>query len=256
MRTTFLVAASVGAMILLSHGFAAKAAEIKVIAAGPLTAVFKELGPQFERDTGHKLVTSFAPTAVVKRKIDAGETFDLAISVTSGIDDWIKEGKIVAAARAAVAYVGLGVGVRAGAPKPDIGSVEASKRALLNAKSVAHSTEGASAPYFKGLLERLGIAEEMKPKLKPMATTTAGLKSVASGEVEIVIFSVPTIAAAPGVELVGPFPSELQTYISFTAGVSTAAKEPEAAQALIKFLTSPVAVAVIKAKGMEPGTPR
>jgi len=255
MRTTFLAAASVGAMILLSHGFAAKAAEVKIIAAGPLTAAFNELGPQFERDTGHKLVTRFAGTSVVKREIDAGETFDLAISNTSAIDDWIKEGKIVAATRVAVGYAGLGVGVRAGAPKPDIGSVEASKRALLNAKSVAHGAESASAASFKGLLERLGIAEEMKPKLKPMGDG-ATYKGVANGEVEIVVAVVPGIVAAPGVELVGPFPSELQTYISFTAGVSTGAKEPEAAQALIKFLTSPAAVAVIKAKGMEPGTPR
>jgi molybdate transport system substrate-binding protein len=255
MRTTFLAAAGVGVMILLSHGFAAKAAEVKIIAAGPLTAVFKELGPPFERDTGHTLVTRFAATSVVKREIDAGETFDLAISITSGIDDWITEGKIVAATRAAVAYAGLGVGVRAGAPKPDIGSVEASKRALLNAKSVAHGAESASAAYFKSLLERLGIAEEMKPKLKPMGPGAA-YESVASGEVEIVVAVVPGIVAAPGVELVGPFPPELQTYISFAAGVSTGAKEPEVAQALIKFLTSPEAVDVIRAKGMEPGTPR
>ena len=255
MRTRLFVAASVGAMILLSHGFAAEAAEVKIIAAGPLTAAFNELGPQFERDTGHKLVTRFAATSVVKREIDAGETFDLAISITSGIDDWIKEGKIVAATRAAVAYAGMGVGVRAGAPKPDIGSVEALKRALLNAKSVAHGAQSASAADFKRLLERLGIAEEMKPKLKPMGPGDI-LKSVASGEVELVVTTVPAIVASLEVELVGPFPSELQTYISFTAGVSAGAKEPEAAQALIKFLTSPAAVAVIKANGMEPGTPR
>lgn len=255
MRTAFFAAAGVGAMILLLHGFAAKASEIKVIAAGPLTAAFNELGPQFERDSGHKLVTRFAGTAAVKREIDAGETFDLAISNTSAIDDLIKAGKIVAATRVAVGYAGLGVGVRAGAPKPDIGSVEASKSALLTAKSVAHGAESASAASFKGLLERLGIAEKMKPKLKPMGDG-ATYKGVASGEVEIVVAPVPGIVAAPGVELVGPFPSELQTYISFTAGVSTGAKEPEAAQALIKFLTSPAAVAVIKAKGMEPGTPR
>ena len=112
MRPMFLAAAGVGAMVLLSHGPAAKAAEVKTIAAAVLTAVFRELGPQFERDTGHKLVTRFAATSVVKREIDAGETFDLTISSTSGIDDWIKEGKIVAATRTAVAYAGLGVGVQ------------------------------------------------------------------------------------------------------------------------------------------------
>jgi molybdate transport system substrate-binding protein len=255
MRTTLLTAASVGAMILLTYGFAATAGEVKVIAAAPMTAVFRELGPQFEHDTGHKLVTKFAPTVGVKREIDAGEMFDLAISTTSAIDDWIGQGKLVAATRAAVAYAGLGVGVRTGAPKPDIGSLEAFKLTLLNAKSVAHGAESASAAYFKGLLDRLGIAEEMKPKLKPVVGG-AVVKSVASGEVEIGVATVPTIVAAPGVELVGPLPAELQTYISFTAGVSTGAKEAEAAQALIKFLTSPAAVAVIKAKGMHPGAPQ
>jgi len=255
MRTTWLAAAGVGVMMLLSQGFAAKAAEVKTIAAGPLTAVFKELGPQFERESGHTLATKFAATSVVKREIDAGETFDVAISTTSAIDEWINAGKIVAATRAAVAYAGQGVGVRAGAPKPDISSVEASKRALLKATSVAHGAESASAAHFKSLLERLGIAEEMKPKLKPMGPG-AHYESVARGEADLVVAVVPGIVAAPGVELVGPFPSELQSYISFAAGVSTGAKQPEVAQALIKFLTSPAAVAVIKAKGMEPGTPR
>jgi molybdate transport system substrate-binding protein len=254
MRTTFLAAASVGAIILMSHGSAVKAAELKVIAAAPMTAVFKEIGPLFERDTGHKLVIRIAPTPAVKREIDTGETFDLAISITSGIDDLIKEGKIIGGTRAAVAFAGVGVGVRAGAPKPDISSVDAVKRTLLTAKSVAHSAEGASVAIFKGLLEHIGISEEMKPKLKPLAGT--GLRSFVSGEAEIVVLFIPTIVAAPKVELVGPFPSELQTYISFTAGMSTSVKEPEAAQALLKFLTSPAAVAVIRAKGMEPGAPR
>ena len=114
MRSVFLATASVGAMILLSQGVAVKAAEVKVIAGSPLRAVFEELGPQFERDTGHKLVTRFAATAIVKREIDAGETFDLAISAAAAIDDWIKDGKITASTRVSVAHAGLGVGVRAG----------------------------------------------------------------------------------------------------------------------------------------------
>lgn len=254
MRTTCLAMAGVGTIVLLSLGLAANAAEIKVIAAAPMTSVFKELGPQFERDTGHKLVTKFASTPAVKREIDAGEAFDVVISITSGIDDWIKGGKIAAATRVPVAYAGVGIGVRAGAPKPDISSVEAFKLTLLNARSVGHSAEGASAANFKALLDRLGMAEEMKPKLKPMTGGTL-LSSAATGEVDLVVVSVPTIAAAPGVELVGSIPAELQTYIRFTAGVSTGAKEPEAAQTLIRFLTSPAVTVVIRAKGMEPGTP-
>jgi molybdate transport system substrate-binding protein len=199
MRQPFLAAASVWATILLSHGFAAKAAEIKIIAAGPLTAVFKEVGPQFERDTGHNLATRFAATSVVKRGIDAGETFDIAISVTTAIDDWIKEGKIVAATRAPVAYSGLGVVVRAGAPKPDISSIDAFRGALLNAKSVAHGAHSASATYFKGLLERLGIAEEMKRTLKPIGPGSTVPRSVLSGEAEIGIATIPTIIATSGI---------------------------------------------------------
>ena len=248
------VVATIGAMILFALGLAAEAAEVKVIGANPMKPAVQELGAQFERDTGHKLVTKFVSGPLVKREIDAGETFDLAISITPLIDGLIKEGKIVAGSRADVAYAGVGVGVRGGAPKPDIGSVEAFKHALLNAKSVAHSPEGPSGVYFKGLLDRLGIAEEMKPKLKPMSGDALA-KAVPSGEAEMIISSMPDIMTE-GTVLVGPLPPELQLYIRFAAGVGTNAKEPEAAQALIKFLTSPAAVAVIKAKGMEPGTPR
>ena len=255
MRTTFLSAASLGLMILVSHGLPAQAAEVKVIAGGPLTAVFKELGPQFERDTGHKLVTRVAATAVVKREIDAGEMFDLAISATPAIDDWIKEGKIVAATRVTVVHSGLGLVVRAGTPKPEIDSIEKFRLALLNAKSVAHNAQSASAADFTSMLERLGIAEKMKSKLKPISSGTVP-NSVLSGEAEVGIATIPTILATPGVELAGPLPPQVQTYVSFSAGVGTGAREPEAAQALLRFLASPAAVAVIKAKGLEAGSPR
>ncbi len=241
-------------MILFALGPAAEAAEVKVIGANPMKAVVQELGAQFERDTGHKLITKFVSGPVVKREIDAGETFDLAISATPVIDALIKEGKIVAGNRVDVAYAAVGVGVRAGAPKPDIGSVEAFKRALLNAKSVAYSAEGPSGVHFKRLLDRLGIAEEMKPKLKPMSGDALA-KAVPSGEAEMIISSMPDIIA-DGIALVGPLAPELQLYIRFAAGVGSNAKEAEAAKVLIKFLTAPAAVPVLKAKGMEPGTPR
>jgi molybdate transport system substrate-binding protein len=241
-------------MVLLAQGLAAEAAEIKLIGATPMTAVIKELGSQFERETGHKLVTKFVSGPVVKREIDAGETFDVAVSITPVIDDLIKEGKIVAGTRADVAYAGVGVGVRAGAPKPDISSVEAFKRALLDAKSVAHSAEGASGTYFKGVLERLGIAEQMKPRLKPMSGD-ALRKAVPAGDAEMIIVTISVIVAGAA-ELVGPVPSELQFYNRFAAGVGARAKEAEAAKGLIRLLTAPAAVAVIKANGMEPGAPR
>ena len=146
--------------------------------------------------------------------------------------------------------------MRAGAPKLDLSSVEAFKRALLNARSVAHSAEGASSPYFQSLLGRLDIAEQMKPKLRPMSGGGGLLQNIASGEDEIVVVSIPTIVAAPGVDLAGPLPSELQTAISFAAGILTSAKEPEVAQAMIRFFTSPKATATLRTLGWEPGAPR
>ena len=242
-------AAGIGFTILVAQDLAAEAAEVKVIGANPMKGVVKELGSQFERESGHKLVTLYTGL----RGIDAGEPFDVAILPTPGIERLIKEGKIIAATRADVAYAGIGVGVRAGAAKPDISSAEAFKRALLNAKSVAHSKAGTSGVHFKRLLERFGIVEEMKPKLKPL-TGDALVQAVPSGEAEMIVGTISDIVAG-GTVLVGPLPSELQLYIRFAAGVGVNAKEAEAAKALIKFLTAPAAIPVIKAKGMEPGKP-
>lgn len=240
------------AAALLSQGIAF-AAEVKVIAATPMKAVVEELGQRFERETGHRLVTRVVSGPVVKRQIDAGEHFDAAISITPVIDALVKEGKIVRATRTAIAYAGVGVGVRDGAPRPDIGSADALRRALLGAQSVAHSAEGASGTYFKNLLERLGIAEEMKPRLRPMPADRLG-QAVPRGEAEMIVVTI-SVIVANGVALVGPIPAELQFYNTFAAGVMDGAGEPEAAAALIRFLTMPSAVPVIRSKGMEPGVP-
>lgn len=254
MRISSLRGAPATAAIMLLALGRAEAAEVKLIAATPVRAVIIELGSQFERDTGHRLVSKFVSGPVVKRDIDAGEPFDLAVSITPVIDDLTKEGKIVAATRADVAYAGVGVGVRAGAPKPDITTVEAFRRALLAATSVAHSAEGASGAYFKTLLDRLGIAEEMRSKVRPMSPD-ALTRAVPSGDAEMIVVTMSVILAGAG-ELVGPVPSELQFYNRFAAGVSASAKQAEAAHAFIKLLTAPAAALVIRAKGMEPGTPR
>ena len=169
------------------------------------------------------------------------------------IDALIKEGKIVASTKADVAYSGIGVGVRRGAPKPDISSVEAFKGALPNAKSVAYAAQGASGAYFKALIERLGIADQMIPKLKPMSLDEFE-PALSSGEAEMVIVTSSLIVASAA-ELVGPVPTELQFYNSFAAGVGTDTKQAEIAKDLIKFITSPATVAVFKANGMEPGAP-
>jgi molybdate transport system substrate-binding protein len=247
------VTITIGTLVLFVQCLTAAAAEVVLKAADPLTRVINELGPRFERDTGHKLVAKFTPGPVVKRDIDAGEAFDIAITVTPLIDALIKERKIVAGTRSDVAYSGIGVGVRAGAPKPDISSVEAFKRALLNVKSVAFAAEGASGTYFRNLIERLGIAEQMKSKLKPLPFDVL-IKAVPSGEAEMIVVTT-SIIVAGAAELVGPVPSELQFYNSFAAGVGTDAKQTEAAEALIRLVTSPTAVTVLKANGMEPGVP-
>ena len=245
-------AANVG-ILLLTQCLAAQASEIRLIVATPMTGVVKELGSRFERDTGHKLATKFVSGPVVKQEIEAGQPFDVAISITPVIDELIKEGKLVAATRADVAYAGVGVGVRAGAPKPDINSADAFRRALLNAKSVAHSATGASGTYFKGLLDRLGIAEQKKPKLRPMPADKIA-QAVPSGEAEMIVVTMSVIVGS-GADLVGPVPPELQFYNSFAAGVGANTKEAEASKALVKFLTGPAAIQVIKSNGMEPGRP-
>jgi molybdate transport system substrate-binding protein len=230
----------------------AGAAEIKVLSGTGSRAVVEELARQFERASGHTLTVHFDGNAELKRKIEAGETFDVAILNPPVIDELIKQGKIVAQTRADIGRAGVGVAVRAGAPKPDIGSVEAFKRALREAKSVAFAKEGASGIHFMAVLDRLGIAEEIKAKLRPMPALDS-VEVVARGEAEMVVVVLPRILVVPGVELVGPIPAELQTSIGTTAGVGVAAKEPDAAKALIRFFTAPEAAPVLKAKGMQPG---
>ena len=246
-----LAAAAAFFLAFASPARVAGAAEIKVLSGTGSRAVVEELARQFERASGHKLTIRFEGNAELKRKIEAGETFDVAILNPPVIDDLIKQGKVVAQTRADIGRAGVGVGVRAGARKPDISSVEAFKRALRDAKSVAFAKEGASGIHFMAVLARLGIAEEIKPKLRPMPALDS-VEVVARGEAEMVVVVLPRILVVPGVELVGPIPAELQTSIGTTAGVGIAAKEPDAAKALIKFFTGPAAAPVLKAKGMEP----
>ena len=230
-----------------------RAAEIKVLASNGVRAALEELAPAFERETGHKLVIGFGLAAAVKRRIEAGEAFDLAIITGAGIDDLAKQGKVDAGSRAAIARSGVGIGIKKGAPRPDIGTADAFKRTLLAAKSIAWAKEGQSGVYFAGLLERMGIAGEMKPKAVLAPSGAAVGKLVAGGEVQFGVILVNELIAAPGVEVLGPLPAELQNYTVFHAGVGVGSKDSSAAKALIKFLTTPAAGAVFKAKGQEAG---
>ena len=243
--TTAIAVAFILAQPVIGH-----AAEIEVWTARAIATVLAEIGPQFERTTGHKLnISSDLPTAFVRRA-NAGEQFDILISGSSSVDDWIKDGKIIAETRTDIARSGIGVEVRTGARKPDIRSVEAFKRTLLNAKSIAYLRVG-SGIYVAGLLKRLGIAEAIKSKVtRPESDIVSEL--VAKGEVELGIVVITQILTTPGVDLVGPLPPEIQSYVVFTAGVGANSKVPDAAKQLIKFLTGPTAIPVIKTQGMEP----
>jgi molybdate transport system substrate-binding protein len=249
-HATMSAAIGLGFFGVLSTGAAANAAEVKVLSTIGVRTVVEELGPQFEQKTGHKLAITFGIANVLKRQIEAGESFDLAIMTAAVADELIKQGKLVAGTRTDIARGSIGVAVRAGAPKPDISTVEALKRALLNAKSITYAKEGGSGIYFAGLLDRLGIAEEMKPKTKYGTGAVAEL--VASGEADMAVQLINELIPVRGAELVGPLPAEVQNYIVLTAGVGTSAKESGIAMDLIKFLTAPAAVAVIKSKGLEP----
>ncbi|HEV1999989.1 MAG TPA: molybdate ABC transporter substrate-binding protein [Xanthobacteraceae bacterium] len=240
--------AKVAFLFLLAQGLAAEAADVQLFSGGGFRSVVTELAPAFERATGHKVVATFDSTGGFERRIKAGESFDVVLIGPEVVDSLIKEGKVVSGTNANVARGGLGVAVKAGNPKPDIGSVDAFKRALLNAKSVAYVGEGHSGQYFLAMLGRLGIAEQMKPKLKPQVVADV-LKAGASGEADLVVYIVPAILADRSVELVGPFPAEIQSYVVLATGLSANAKEPEAAKSLIRFLGSEAAAPVIKARG-------
>jgi molybdate transport system substrate-binding protein len=212
--------------------------------------VLAEIGPEFERTTGHTLNVSSDLNAAFGRRANAGEPFDILISGASPVGEWIKDGRIIAETRTDIARSGIGVEVRAGAPKPDISSVEAFKRALLGAKSIAYLKVG-SGIYVAGLLERLGIAEAIESKVtRPDSDIVSEL--VARGEVELGMVVITQILTTPGVDLVGPLPPEIQSYVMFTAGVSANSKLPDAARQLIEFLTGPTAISVIRGQGMEP----
>jgi molybdate transport system substrate-binding protein len=251
-RSTSAALAGLGLVAFGVQAGRADAAEITIWTARAVATVLAEVGPGFEHATGHTLVivSDLAPAFV--RRAAAGEPFDVMITGLAPLDGLIKDGRIIAETRTYVARSGIGVGVRAGAHKPDIGSVEAFKRALLDAKSIAYLKDAGSGLYVGPLLERLGIAEAVKGKVtRPESDIVSEL--VAKGEVELGIVVMTQILTTPGVELVGPLPPEIQSHVEFAAGVSARSPRPEAAQDPIKFLTGPVAASVITAQGMEPG---
>jgi molybdate transport system substrate-binding protein len=244
-------AAVIGSALLLAANASVQAAEVRVLAVGSLPGAFAQLGPQFEQASGHKLIIEYGASPGLMKKIEAGEPFDVAILVADTMNDPAKQSLFAAGTRPTVSSVGLGAAVRAGAPKPDIGSAEAFKQALLKAKSVAILPESVNGKHFLSVFQRLGIGEEMKAKIKPQTAPAQVAEAVAKGEAELALFVSNVFVSAPGVDYVGLVPAEFQQNLVFAAAVGAKAKEPAAASALIQHLTTPAAGAVMKANGMQ-----
>jgi len=246
------LALGAGLFSLFARGTSAQTPDLHVMISDGMKTVVEELTPQIEHSTGRKLAAQFNSSKNLRDKIQAGEPFDAAILTSDVLDDLIKQGKIAAGTRAEISRTGLGMGVRAGAPKPDISTPDTLKRTLLAAKSISFNPTGASAAHTYDMFARLGITEAVKPKLILDAEAGRPQMNVAGGKAELVISLIPEIQFFPGVDLVGPIPPDFQSYINFAAGIATNGHDHVAAKALIQFITGPAVVPVLKAKGMEP----
>jgi len=228
----------------------AQAAEIRVLASNGIKAALEALKPQFERPGGDTLSFDFSTTATLREKIDKGEPFDVAILTDDVVDALIKSGTLVASTRTQLARVGIGVGFRKGAAKPDVRTAASLKQALLNAKSIAYTGNGATRPYIDKMFSALGIASQMQAKTH---FTPAGLApaSVGKGESELVVTLISEILPEPGVELAGPLPADFQSYLVFAAATGTKSGKTQSSKALISFLAAPSAGPIYQAKGMQ-----
>lgn len=250
MKARYFVAAACS--LLLSQPV--KAAEVRMLAAGAVKEIFLELLPQFESTSGHKVTPTWTGSADIRKRIEAGEAFDLVVVGVRDIDAFVKNGKIVPGSRVDIAATGVGAAVKAGAPKPDISSSEAVTKALLSARMVAYST-GASGVYMQRLFERLNIADQMKTRSKQPAPGTRVAQLIASGEADLGFQQVSELIHEPGIDFLGPLPADIQNVTVYSSGVHADSKLAETARALQAFLSAPAAAPVIRKHGMEPGRP-
>ena len=227
------------------------AVEIRILSTHAAMDVLNDLGPKFERATGNRLSIGYDPAKAVKRQIENGVAFDAAIVTRPVFDVLAAQGKMLPETRADIGRCGLGVAVRQGTPKPDIGTTDAFKRALLATKSVVRSTEGTSGIYFETLLDRLGITEAMASKIV-LGPSGRVAELVARGEADMAVQQIAELLPVTGAQYAGPFPPELQLYSEFAAGVASASQHREAAKAFIATLTTPEAIALFTAAGLEP----
>ena len=246
-----VAAASLSAALAFVLAGTALAADVKVLASTGVRDVVATIATEFERSTGNRVVGSWAGTVDVLKRLQGGEVVDLVILSGPDIDKLIAEGKIVPGSRVPLLRSDVGVCVKSGAPRPDISTPDAVKRTLLAAKSIGYSS-GPSGVYLLGMFQRMGIADEMKAKSVVPAPGVAVGELVARGEVELGFHQISELLPVAGIDFLGPLPAPIQGTTVFTGGIQAGAAQPEAARALIQFITSPEAVPVIRKKGMEP----
>lgn len=248
-----LAALAASALALVATGCAT---QVHVMTSGAFTAPYHELVPQFEAATGYKVVSAFgasqggAPDSIPSR-LDRGEPADVVILAGPALDGLIKAGKVVPGSRVDVVRSTIGMVVRKGAPKPDISTVDALKRTLLEAKSIAYSASASGTYLSTEMFARLGVADQVKGKAQRIVSERVGTV-VARGDAEIGFQQVSELLSIPGVDYVGPLPPEVQRVTFFSAGIATGARQPEVARELVRYFTSPAAAPVIRKFGLEP----
>lgn len=245
-------AAVLAACAVLFAGLPAHAADIALLAAGASKETVSELIPGFEKATGHRVVATWAPAPAIRKRLEAGEVYDLVISSKTEIDAFIAGGRLAPGSRTDLMKTGVGVAVRAGSARPDISSTEALTRALLAAPAIGRSA-GTSGDYIVEMVTHLGLADRLVPKLKQAPPGKQVADMLVAGEVEIGLQQSSELINAPGIAYLGPLPPELQRVTVYAAGIGAGARQPEAAKALVKTLTGPEAAAVIRHNGMDPG---
>ncbi len=225
-------------------------AALRLLSSNSMRATLGQLVPHFERESGHSVSITYDLADLTMRRILDGETGDVVIVNAKSMDELVKKGRVEAGGHANLAQSGVGVAVLAGAPRPDISSVEAFRRTLLDAKSIAYTSAGVSGLYFARLVERLAITAQVQAKSHTRPSGVIG-KLVVSGEAEMAIQHVPQLLEVCGIDFVGPLPQELQVISVMAAGILAEAAQPEIAQALLGFLTSPAAARLFKAMGYD-----
>jgi molybdate transport system substrate-binding protein len=247
------IAATISSVLFVASVGVSTAAQIKILSGSAIEPAMAVLIPQFEQSSGHKVAFDFdGAIGAMADRVKAGEAADVVIVSGAQLDTLEKQGKVVTGSRENISKVGVGLFVRKGAPKPDIGSVEAFKRTMLAAKSIGWNDPAAGAPvsiYMIRVMERLGIADVMKPKTVAFQQRSERFEAVARGDVEIGFNQISEIIVAKGVDLLGPLPDQIQNYTLFAGGIAATSKEQEAARALLRFISSPAALETWKAKG-------